>query len=98
MRTPDFFVVGAPKCGTTALDAYLKQHPDIFIPARKELHYFGSDLAFLKAPRISLEEYLTQFGPAQDQRRVGETSVWYLYSQQAAAEISKFCREAQVII
>ena len=28
MRTPDFFIVGAPKCGTTAMNDYLKQHPE----------------------------------------------------------------------
>jgi len=44
MLQPSFFIVGAPKCGTTALCKYLDQHPDIFIPKLKELHYFDTDL------------------------------------------------------
>ena len=28
MRKPDFFIVGAPRCGTTSMYAYLKQHPE----------------------------------------------------------------------
>ena len=41
MRRPNFFIVGAPKCGTTAMNDYLKQHPDIYIPAKKEITFFG---------------------------------------------------------
>ncbi|MBI3756314.1 MAG: sulfotransferase, partial [Deltaproteobacteria bacterium] len=32
MKKPNFFIVGAPKCGTTAMYEYLKQHPEIFMP------------------------------------------------------------------
>ncbi|MEE9518630.1 MAG: sulfotransferase, partial [bacterium] len=46
MMKPNFFIVGAPKCGTTSMTEYLKQHPDIFIPEEKEPHYFGSDLEY----------------------------------------------------
>ena len=44
MPRPSFFLVGAPKCGTTSLCHYLGQHPDIFIPRLKELNFFASDL------------------------------------------------------
>ena len=44
-RRPDFFIVGAPKCGTSALAHYLAAHPDIFM-GRKEMHAFGADLCF----------------------------------------------------
>ena len=46
MRYPDFYIVGAPKCGTTAMYDYLRQHPQLFMPDRKEPLYFGSDLEF----------------------------------------------------
>jgi hypothetical protein len=32
IRKPDFFVVGAPKCGTSSMYYYLLQHPEIFVP------------------------------------------------------------------
>src|SRR3954468_1950993 len=98
MPSPSFFIVGAPKCGTTSLNDYLRQHPRIFIPERKELHYFGSDLTFLKTQRPTREEYLAHFAAAQPQQIAGEASVWYLYSQLAAREIHDFCREAKFII
>ena len=56
MPAPSFFIVGAPKCGTTSLNDYLRQHPDIFIPERKELHHFGSDLNFSKTVRPTRAE------------------------------------------
>ncbi len=43
-RLPNALVVGAQKSGTTSLFYYLRQHPDIFLPVRKELHYFSYDL------------------------------------------------------
>jgi hypothetical protein len=105
-KKPNFFIVGAPKCGTTALQDYLVQHPDIFMPSategletvmggKKELHYFGSDLAF---GGRDLEKYLAYFAPAGEQSCLGEASVFYLYSQQAAAEIKAFNPQARIII
>ena len=44
IRKPNFFIVGAPKCGTTSLQYYLQQHPDIFMSNYNEPHYFGKDL------------------------------------------------------
>ena len=98
MPAPSFFIVGAPKCGTTSLNDYLRQHPGIFSPQRKELHYFGSDLQFAKTVRPTREEYLTHFSPAQPGQVAGEASVWYLFSELAANEIHDFCPTAKIII
>lgn len=98
MPAPSFFIVGAPKCGTTSLNDYLRQHPGLFIPERKELHYFGSDLQFTKSVRPTREEYLAHFSPAQPGQISGEASVWYLFSQLAAKEIHDFCPTAKIII
>lgn len=97
MKKPDFFIVGAPKCGTTAMNHYLGQHPEIFIPDLKELHFFGSDLKFNRH-RPNREEYLALFQEAGREKRVGEASVWYLYSKEAAEEIKEFCPTADIII
>jgi hypothetical protein len=47
-RKPNFFIVGAPKCGTTALSEYLRSHPDVFFSSPKEplLHRRGAPEAF----------------------------------------------------
>ena len=96
MRKPDFFIVGAPKCGTTAMNRYLGQHPEVFMPEIKEIHYFGSDLRVHND--MSLKSYLSIFKNAGEARRVGETSVWHLYSKVAAREIKEFEPEARIII
>lgn len=98
---PDFFIVGAPKCGTTAMTHYLRQHPDVYIPPGKEFHHFGSDLEVrgpLEAHIEDRSKYLRLFEGARDVERVGESSVWYLYSSSAAREIARFNPEGRVIV
>ena len=94
---PDFFIVGAPKCGTTAMNGYLRQHPQIFMPERKDLTYFGMDLEF-ERPRLSRDEYLSLFREANGVSRIGESSVWYMYSKTAAEEIKSFSPSASIIV
>ena len=94
---PNFFIVGAPRCGTTALYEYLSRHPDIYMPYHKEPVYFGADLK--KRPRVFDEAaYLELFNASHGERRLGEATVWYLYSQTAPAEIKAFCPDARIII
>jgi len=80
------------------MNAYLATHPDIFM-AQKEMHCFGSDLQF--GPnfyRRTMPEYLAEFSRRNGELRSGESSVWYLYSTQAAAEIKAASPNAQIII
>jgi hypothetical protein len=93
---PSFFIVGAPKCGTTALCDYLRQHPDLFIPSWKEPHYFGQDLTG-SSPLRDIGRYLGLFDGA-DGRLCGEGSVFYLFSKTAAKEIFAFDPNAKIII
>lgn len=94
---PDFFIVGAPKCGTTAMYAYLRQHPDLYLPAKKELFYFGSDLQ-IRRPRRTLNEYLAYFSEAGPRQVIGTAHVWALFSTSAASEIRAFNPAAKIII
>jgi hypothetical protein len=98
MRSPDFFLIGAPKCGTTALASYLKQHPEIFIPRKKELNYFGADLRIRKRPRLTRDEYLAFYAEAADQKRAGDASILTLYSPDALREIRDLCPTAGIIV
>lgn len=44
MPLPDFVVAGFMKTGTTSIDAYLRQHPDLVLPHdRKETHFFEKE-------------------------------------------------------
>jgi hypothetical protein len=41
---PNFFLVGAPKCGTTSIAGALEQHRDVFPVIVKEPNFFNADL------------------------------------------------------
>jgi hypothetical protein len=43
-RLPDFFLIGAPKCGTTSLHQYLAQHPGLYMSPIKEPHFFSDEV------------------------------------------------------
>ncbi|HLI63612.1 MAG TPA: sulfotransferase domain-containing protein [Terriglobales bacterium] len=96
-RKPNFFIIGAPKCGTTSLATYLREHPKIFFPARKELLFFNTDMAS-RAVR-SEADYYGYFSDAQPQHiAVGEGSVTYLYSDAAVPNILKAIPDAKFIV
>lgn len=102
MRGPDFFIVGAPKCGTTAMADYLGQHPEIGMCERKETHYLVGNLYPRMVKRRGTrpptsDQYLSWFASVQDRKRLGEASVWYLYAEQAPAKIAAYCPDAQII-
>ena len=94
---PDLFIVGAPKCGTTAWYNYLRSHPDIYFPDLKEPHFFALDLPGFR--RVTTEaNYLSLFDDAGSATIRGEASVFYLYSELAAGEIARFNPDAKILI
>ncbi len=98
VRKPNFFIVGAPRCGTTSLWGYLKGHPEVYMATPKELFFFDSDLWGNPGWSPSLEQYLDCFSAAGTQRKVGEATPSYLRSQRAPKEIKAFNPQAQIII
>lgn len=97
---PNAFIVGAPKSGTTALGTYLHAHPEVFVAA-KELSYFATDLEFRTRKgerlRVPWEDYLAWFAGHEDVKYRVDRSVFYLYSEQAAAEIHRFDPSARIV-
>jgi hypothetical protein len=102
-RVPDFFIVGAPKCGTTALYRYLETHPDIFMSPVKEPHYFYSDFRTSTSPggRVGAfarpDYYSRLFDKASSNQLCGEGSTLYLFSRLAIADILKANPSAKLI-
>jgi hypothetical protein len=95
---PNLFIVGMPRSGTTSLYTYLKQHPDIYLSLYKEPHYFGKDLTQNTYCIRDEEVYCSLFEQAENKKRIGEASVWYMTSKTAAAGIKKFNPAAKIII
>ena len=95
---PNFFIVGAPKSGTSALFEHLSGHPEVFVPRLKEPLFFGSDLNFLNCRPPSPDEYAALFAEAGNVPRIGEASTTYLYSSRAPTEIRESSPDARIII
>lgn len=104
---PNLFLVGAPKCGTTSLYEYLRQHPQIFFPTTpdvdsswrvKEPAFFCPEL--LPSDIVIGEErlYLANYAGTEHYRWRGDATTYYLYSQQAAARIKAYSPDARILI
>jgi hypothetical protein len=93
-------VIGAVKAGTTSLHDYLRQHPEVFMPQRKELMFFayngtGGDAIY---PAKTLEQYEGFFDPVTDETAIGEASPRYLASERAAERIREIIPAARLIV
>lgn len=98
MNRPNFFIVGAPKCGTTALSEYLRDHPEVCFARPKEPYHFLTDLPGYD-PGLTDQEYLRNFfGHCDDATAVGEGSVFYLLSREAVDNILRFNPQSRFIV
>ena len=99
-KLPNFLIVGAAKSGTTSLHNYLNQHPEIFMPS------YNKEGLNVKEPQFFVKEkvqkrlhfgvwdwtsYTELFNEAQEQKHIGEASVFYLYySKESIKNIKKY--------
>lgn len=97
MKEPNFFIIGAPKCGTTSMARWLSLHPEVFMSPVKEPHHFSDD--FPLGIGCDWEEYLSLFEKADPRHNaVGEASVWYLRSHEAVPRIEAAIPDARYIV
>lgn len=87
-REPGFFIVGAPKCGTTTLAAWLRAHPAIYLPRIKEPNFHNPDIV---ASRVADADAYARLFAGADGRHlaVGEASATYLLSRVAIPAIER---------
>jgi hypothetical protein len=95
----DFFIIGAPKCGTTSLVEYLSSHPDIYFSKIKEPHYFSTDFPGYQVKQ-DYESFISTCFPFENENEMiyGEGSVFYLYSAVAIKNILNYNPNAKFII
>lgn len=96
-KKPNFFIIGSPKCGTTSLANWLREHPQVFVSNPKEPHFFNmdSDNRFV----FELKQYEDLFSQAKDQHKaIGEASVWYLVSDVAIDNILAYQPDARFVV
>jgi hypothetical protein len=84
----DFVIGGTQKGGTSALDSFLRQHPEICMPeTTKELHYFDKEENFDGKPNY--KKYHAHFEP-RSQRVIGEATPIYMYWNPAPYRIWQY--------
>jgi hypothetical protein len=108
-RPPDFFLIGAPKAGTSALHAALAQHPDLYLSPVKEPKYYlcgDSPPPAYKGPGDAhsnqewvwqREQYLDLFSEAPAGALTGESTPFYLYHRDARRRIAVDRPDAKLI-
>lgn len=97
MKLPNFFIIGAPKAGTTAMSEYLRAHPQVFFSTPKEPHYFNMDFSDRYTKEWS--KYVEYFSDVTSKHiAIGEGSVFYLRSSVAIKNILKLIPNAKFIV
>ena len=97
---PNFFIIGAPKAGTTSLYQYLKKIPGIYISQKKEPNYFSVKTIPDKEPFKPIRDtvsYLELFNQVKDEKIIGESSTNYLYDPEAAKLIHQKVPNAYIL-
>ncbi len=98
---PNFFIVGAPRSGTTSLYNYLKIIPGIYMSQKKEPNYFNKITIpdnNLWKPVRKKEDYLGLFSEVKDETIVGEASVHYLGDPEAPKLIHQIAPNSRILI
>jgi hypothetical protein len=106
---PNFFIIGAARSGTSSLDRYLSQHPEIYLSPKKETHFFARDCLpprftgpgdeRLNQGLIRDEDHYAQlFAGVAGGKAVGESSAFYLCFPQTAERIAQAIPGAKILM
>lgn len=95
-QVPTFFVAGAAKAGTTSVDYYLGQHPDIYMHPYKDIAcYFCAQYGM----PVTLREFLGFLFPQKSGYKLaGDACSDYLAEPDSAKEIAQVFPDAKIII
>lgn len=97
MENPNFFIIGARKCGTTSMATWLGEHPSVFISPIKEPSFFSEDLNHRHIK--DWKTYINLFDKAgSEHTAIGEASTAYLFSEAAVPAIEKEFRRPYYIV
>ena len=109
MKKPNFIIAGFPKCGTTSLHHYLSEHPQIFMPSQKELHFFTYEIlsklkngpkdgAVKKTQIQDSKKYLDFYRNVKNEIAVGDASPSYINYPNQFLKIKEYLEDPKFII
>jgi len=89
---PNFLIGGPPKCASTSLNYYLKQHPEIYMSPVKQTKFFSLD--YEKRIDFYLQTY---FSGITNEKMAGEATPTYFLLPFVVERIKKFNPEMKII-
>lgn len=92
-----FVIAGVQKAGTTALAHYLGRHPQLFLPAAKELHFFNNDRLF-EPPGPDYSRYHQHFQGAGPGQLLGEATPAYIYWRPVVPRMHAYNPDLRIIV
>lgn len=90
-RLPEFVIIGAQRSGTTTLFRHLSEHPSIFMPEEKELHYFDRNF------NRGVDWYRDRFAGAAPHQRTGEATPRYMSVPKAIDRMASVIPDALLV-
>ncbi len=108
-RLPHFLIIGAGKSGTTSLDFYLKQHPQVFMPDVKEPNFFAYESHNINdfddeetrnhftSSITKVKDYQALFEKASPNQLIGEVSNTTMYMPNAIASIKSHLKAPKLV-
>ena len=96
-RVVNFLICGTQKGGTSALDAYLREHPEICMADKKEVHFFDNKKFFNKN-KPDYSKYHSFFNPQSSHKLLGETTPIYMYWHDSPRRIWQYSPNMKIIV
>lgn len=93
----NFLIIGTQKGGTSALDHYLRQHPEIGMATKKEVHFFDDEEQFLSSP-VNYLNFEDQFDFSTQKKIYGEATPIYMYWNSSIKRIWEYNKNMQLIV
>ncbi len=93
----DFVICGTQKGGTSALNAYLKRHPEICMADRKEVHFFDDESLFSNG-KPDYSKYHSFFSLRAANKLTGEATPIYMYWHDAPRRMWDYNPNMKLIV
>lgn len=91
-----FLIAGVQKGATSALYHYLRQHRDLWLPRKKELHFFDNEQLNWCCPQY--DKYHASFQQSRPTLIMGEATPIYTYWRPAAVRIHTYNPQIKLIV
>ena len=92
MPLPNFVGIGAQRAATTWAHICLREHPDVFLPDTKEVHFFNRNFD------RGIAWYEAHFARHAGEAAVGEVTPNYLNNEEAIPRMAHVLPEARLFV